>query len=309
MKKSFCLTGLFLVLVINIAGQNPAQEQYNAQQRAEQFKRWQEETERRRREEGLKRLRTMLPPEQQRQQQRNQPKPTAVKQAFSGSPLLSEKDKNLIAPEAEFRDKYREFLKQPKTGLLRLLLYNCDASPGDAKACLGMTTLPDDGSAYSFRRNEYQMREWADLVLSEEFFASDAVFGQGWLVSLGDVEIENLSTAAREVSFLSSITPANKKSAIDKQYQQSVEGIEADNLVYRKFVRVKENTTYLLRSVAYQGKYLKYDGTSLLDMTTGDTRDDVVVAFRVLKRDAQGNVTILWKELSRKSAPEVKIKD
>jgi hypothetical protein len=303
--KILCLTGLFLVSAIGVLGQNTAQEQYVERERAAQLKRYQEDLERRRREEGFKRLRNMS--NLMRQPQPNRVRTNISQQAFPGSRQLSESDKLLVAPETEFRAGYRDFLKQAKTGLLRLLADKCAGGQSNAAGCRA-STLPDYGSAYSFRRGEYQWQEWADLWLNDDFFVSDAVFGQGWLVLLGDVEIENLTLTAKEAGFLSSITPANTLESAETQYQQSVTGIEEGKLLCRKFVPVLENAAYLLRSVAYRGKFIKYEqGIMPMDMTKGDTREDIIVAFRVLRKDADGSVTIVWKELSRKSAPEIKI--
>ena len=38
-----------------------------------------------------------------------------------------------------------------------------------------------------------------------------------------------------------------------------------------------------------------------------DKRNDVTVVFRVVEKDANGDLTILWKEISRKNSPEIKL--
>jgi hypothetical protein len=296
--KIFCLTGLFLILASGVFGQSFPQDQWR---REGGFRTSQEMTEirqRRAREELSNRLGSLPSTPGGRE--------VLTITAFPGTVKLSKSDKKLVAPEAEFSAKYQEFLKQPKTGLLRLLAFSCSGDE-NGKDCKGngITAL---GSAYSFRRNEYQLHSWADLWLNNNFFVSDVLYGQGWLVALGDVEIENLSLTSKGADFLSLLTPASDLILAENQFEQSVEGIEENKLVYRKFLPVNENTTYVLRSVAYRGKFIRsINGWLKRDMTKGDTRADVIIAFRVIKRDAEGNVTLVWKELSRKDAPELDI--
>jgi hypothetical protein len=37
-----------------------------------------------------------------------------------------------------------------------------------------------------------------------------------------------------------------------------------------------------------------------------DDRDDIIVTFRIVRKEADGNVTIVWKELNRKETPKLK---
>ena len=39
-----------------------------------------------------------------------------------------------------------------------------------------------------------------------------------------------------------------------------------------------------------------------------DNRVDLLIAFRVIRQDLNGNLTILWKELNRKRSPEINFK-
>ena len=299
--KVLSLINLFFLLLLTtgVWGQNSYD--YNRRQEEEFLRREQEEIDRR--------ARTAVPnPFRFVPGTRYETRIINTVRAFPGSIKLTESDKKLAAPEAELNAKYLEFLKQPKTGLLKLLEASCFEEQNTGRACAG-NGLPAYGSAYSFRRNEYQMQEWADLWLNDDFFIADVLFGQGWLVALGDVEIENLSLQTKGADFLDSMTPKDTRALAETQYQQSVQGINENKLFYRKFVRVRENTAYVLRSVAYRGKFVRYDGnTTKTDMTKGDTRDDVIIAFRVIKKDSAGNVTIVWKELSRKVAPLIDLK-
>lgn len=40
-----------------------------------------------------------------------------------------------------------------------------------------------------------------------------------------------------------------------------------------------------------------------------DKRIDLLVAFRIIREDEDGSVSILWKEISRQNAPTIKFAD
>lgn len=309
MKTFSLITVLFLfVFTSDILGQNPAQGAYNRQQREEQERRAREVNEQVAVREGLNRISNMWKGMDSSSSSSSSSSFTIS--AFPKNIKLSKSDKILTTPATEFSEKYKDFLKQPQTGLVRVLADLCAEADGIVKdiAACHHSTMPAYGSAYSFRRNEYQLRDWADLQLIDGFFVSDIIFGQGWFVSLGNVEIENVSQTTDGADFLFSIVPAITFPSAEIQFQESVKGIKNNKFLYKKFVPVEENNTYLLRSVAYRGKYARKSGKIKMDMTDGDTRVDIIVAFRVIKKDPDGSVTLLWKELSRKDAPKIEVK-
>ena len=83
-------------------------------------------------------------------------------------------------------------------------------------------------------------------------------------------------------------------------------GIISDGFLYRRGLYVAENATFALRSVAYSGKYYRAVKNLTYNEFDYDKRKDVIIVFRIVERDEAGNVTILWKQLQEKDAPEVK---
>jgi hypothetical protein len=63
-------------------------------------------------------------------------------------------------------------------------------------------------------------------------------------------------------------------------------GVTIDGLTYQSRLPVIENSTYLLRSISYD-------------------HSDVLVAFRVVRRDQDGSVVIAWKLLKTYRVPEL----
>ena len=100
-----------------------------------------------------------------------------------------------------------------------------------------------------------------------------------------------------------------------KQYAGIVNGIESDNFKYSNSVKVQENTSYALRLAAYKsdrepkierksGKVKSKDNFRYLSLKA-DKRIDLTVAFRVVRKEENGGITILWKEISRRNAPKL----
>nr|MBA3334881.1 hypothetical protein [Acidobacteriota bacterium] len=90
---------------------------------------------------------------------------------------------------------------------------------------------------------------------------------------------------------------------IDRQLS---EGVFSDGFQYRRGFYAVENTTYVLRSIAYDGKYFRAVEGVAYNEFAFDKRRDVTVAFRIVRKDSDGSVTILWKEILRKNSPKIK---
>jgi len=89
---------------------------------------------------------------------------------------------------------------------------------------------------------------------------------------------------------------------------QIAKGVEADGFLYRKGQPVKESSTFAVRSIAYRGQYLRSVDGIQYDELEFDERRDVIVAFRVVDREPNGNVTIVWQRLRDVQAPKLKVK-
>ena len=64
--------------------------------------------------------------------------------------------------------------------------------------------------------------------------------------------------------------------------------------------------TYALRVIAYRGNLYKVFNRFRYDVLRGDNRIDLTLAFRVLRKEKDGSLLILWKELKRGESPKLK---
>jgi hypothetical protein len=214
-----------------------------------------------------------------------------------------------LSPNSEEVNKYADFLRQPSTGLIKLAAdLGCAKNTKVVVAtadCLKYT-MPGAGTSFSFRTKNYRIRRLADLTFTDNSFQSTGVLLHGIFVKIGDVPLEKVNLQTKGLDYLINFQPETdyeKARTIDRQLS---EGIFSDGFQYRRGLYAVENTTYVLRSIAYNGKYFRAVEGIAYDEFAFDKRRDVIVAFRIVRKDSDGGVTILWKELLRQNSPKIK---
>jgi hypothetical protein len=212
-----------------------------------------------------------------------------------------------LKPSAEDVAKYSEFLKQPKTGIFRLVNdLECESDVYVIRVDENCRNSIPGGSFYSFREKEHTTAYLADLRLKDGLMISDGILSQNILVRLGDFPLENLSVDTGGMQFLTNFVPEAQSSEATKQYIEIVRGIRTENHEYRKVLPSILNNTYAIRIIAYRGSVYRTFRGWLFDLLAGDNRVDLTIGFRVVRKDADGGITLLWKELDRKKSPKLK---
>lgn len=219
----------------------------------------------------------------------------------------NKKDLTLVAPDSTSSAKFGSFLKQEKTGLIKLLPNaECVSDLSVVAAadnCLKYA-FPGAGAAYSFRTSDYRIDRLSDLIFDGESFLSNGVWSQGIIVAVGDVPLEQLNLQNRALKYLIDFQPSMDQAKAGEDQQKLINGVKANGFTYAQALGAVENMTYALRSIAYRGNfYREYKGL-VYDELSYDKRKDIVVAFKVIEKDSDGGVTILWKELSSKESPK-----
>ncbi|MGI8556202.1 MAG: hypothetical protein ACR2LT_07595 [Pyrinomonadaceae bacterium] len=222
------------------------------------------------------------------------------------SAKLTDEQKMLLKPNDQDLIAYADFLKQPNTGLIKLFpdagcQDNAEIVRADAE-CLGW--IPNS-SFYSFRRNKYINQSVADIRYKDGFFISDGLLAQGIMAALGDISLENVSLEKNNLRLLANYKPEPKARDAAEQSEKITAGIKIGDYTYRNIWQAVENTTYALRVIAYRGVYYVPFRGYPFNILDGDTRKDVIIVFRVVRKDTDGSVTLLWKELDRKDSPKI----
>jgi hypothetical protein len=182
-------------------------------------------------------------------------------------------------------------LRQDGTGIARLLPYtSCVVDPRIVNAggsCADqMPPVPGGGSFYSFRIRKHNLAAHSDIALRDNLFNVGFMkHTVGLLTTLGDVPLDAVTLQSDAVRPFLKLTPAHTVAETEGAFKRSRAWLESPAYAYGPTAPVRENMTYVLRSVAFEQNRNK--------------PSDVLVAFRVTRRDADGAVTVAWKQLQK----------
>jgi hypothetical protein len=189
---------------------------------------------------------------------------------------IKSKEAVLLATPKEDRKTYAEFLAQPDTGLMRLL---------PREKWDGKLSTRGGGAYYSFTSRTHEYGNGSDIELQQDKLSvgfAGADFG--FMIDLGDVPLENVSEHTENVQFMASFTAPSAERDARASYRDFAEGRK--QLTYWSTLPVFAGDTYVLRSINYD-------------------HSDVLVAFRIVRKDADGSVVLLWKTLKTFPKPEL----
>jgi hypothetical protein len=221
----------------------------------------------------------------------------------------SKKELKLVEPGEDLRGKYAEFLRQPDTGLTKLI--NDKGCAENTKVVVATDdclkyTMPGAGSSYSFRTETYRIPRLSDITFTDNSFQATGILLHGIFVNIGDIPLEKVSLQTAGMKFLTDFQPEpdfDKAKNVDAQLSV---GIKKDNFIYRRALYAVENSTFALRSIAYGGKSFRAVRGVTYDEFDFDKRRDAIVIFRIVQKDKEGNITILWKLIQQKDSPTIK---
>lgn len=207
-----------------------------------------------------------------------------LKQIEAKHAELQKLEKQLLAPSQEDLDAYAEFLKQPNTGLTRLLpreIYDSSAHPEKRM------TIHGGGSYFSFTLLTHEYGWGTQIGLEQnEFKVSFAGADYGMIVNPGDVPLEAINFEHPAIRFLASYIPAEEEPRARSEYGRFATGVTIDGSIYKTRTQARLNKTYAFRGVHYSDS-------------------DVLVAFRIIRKDDDDSVIILWKLLKKYPKPEL----
>lgn len=214
----------------------------------------------------------------------------------------------LLLPDENQRIKYAKFLNKKNTGLIKLIPdIGCDELSAKPKipALCNKFSMPGGGSAYSFRRKDYQIWKLADLLYDGKSLFAFGEMSLGFLVNLGKLEIDQVNNNSKGADFVFSFIPKNDLSGSAEQNTQFVDGLKIGDFLYNKYLPVIVGETYLMRSIAFNGKVVREGYGVQYNELDFDNRKDVIVVFKVVEQETDGTLTILWKLLRSQKSPEL----
>ena len=199
-------------------------------------------------------------------------------------------EKRQLAVATEDLQQSARFLSQPETGAFRLLPYYpparvVSANSQDIEWRRGFSAF---ASAYSFTKKKHghgvsgngdPYFGWADLRLKEGMFSAGIMDeAVGLMVQLGDVPLEEVTAQTAGVAELATLIPPLNHTEAFSLFAKNLYGYQRNGFTYGSRLSAFVNTTYVLRSML-------------------NRRADQLIAFRVVRRDNDEGLTIVWRKL------------
>jgi hypothetical protein len=191
-----------------------------------------------------------------------------------------------LAPTENDRKVFSTFLRDRHTGLIRLI-------PREARyneAPKRLSIILSGGCYYSFAHRTHGYGYGSDIEFAEDSLRTGlAGADYGMMTNLGAVTLEEIEVTDPRIAFIASYKPVRKDNDARVEQSRFKAGVRADNLIYKNSLPLSLNSTYLLRSISY-----RFSDSS-----------DVLVAFRVMRKDDDGSIIIVWKLLKKYRNPHL----
>jgi hypothetical protein len=193
---------------------------------------------------------------------------------------LASLEKKFLAPAEEDRALYAQFLSQSDTGLIRLL-------PRESFDREDKMTIRGGGAYYSFVLLTHDYGQGSDLELQQNhLMVGFAGLDYGLLVKAGNGPLDEVTFEHPGVRILTNYQIGTTEAEARSEQRRMGAGAQIDGVEVRNRLPVEVNANYVLRSINYRDS-------------------DVLVALKVIRKDEDGSITILWKLLKRFPKPEV----
>ena len=201
-----------------------------------------------------------------------------LKQIEAKRAELAALEKTFLTPSEEDSATYAEFLQQPDTGLARLL-------PRETYDNKNSLTTRGGGAYYSFTRRTHEYGSSTQIGLEQDTLqVSFAGADYGMLARLGDVPLNTISLENSAAKFLASYDAAVEEPLARSEYTRFANGVKVGDTLYKTHQPAIVNNSYVLRGIHYSDS-------------------DVLVAFRVVRKDSDDSLIILWKLLKKYPKP------
>jgi hypothetical protein len=127
----------------------------------------------------------------------------------------------------------------------------------------------------------------------------------GIMLNLGDVPVDSVTEKTEGVAYLAKLKPSKDFAEAADLATRLKKGIREGERTYASVLPTAANSTYVLRSIAYDGEAIRKVGPYAYNEMDLDNRRDVLVVFRVVRIEGD-EATLVWKELDDSRAPKLK---
>ena len=209
----------------------------------------------------------------------SQSRDDVIKEIEAKRAELAVLEKKVLAVSDKDREEFAAFLTQPQTGIIRLLpreMYDGNTKRGLA--------IRGGGAYYSFVLKTHEYGRGSDISLEQgQLSVGFAGADYGMLLNLGDISLDQVASDHAATRALLDYTPPTKEAEVRAEHRKLWQGIELTGFNFKSRLPANVSNTYLLRSISIDSS-------------------DIVVAFRVVRKDTDGSLILVFKEL--KSFPK-----
>lgn len=132
------------------------------------------------------------------------------------------------------------------------------------------------GSFYSFTTKSHDYQKIAQIGLEQNYLnVGFAGADYGFISDLGDTPLFDVTTETAQVNFLLNYKPPINEPDVRVE-QRKTWNYEANGLIYKSRVPAVVGHSYVLRAISFNNA-------------------DILVAFKVFRKDADGSLIIFWK--------------
>jgi hypothetical protein len=145
-------------------------------------------------------------------------------------------------------------------------------------------TIRGGGAYYSFTRKAHEYGYGSDIELQQgNLSVGFAGADYGFIYNLSEMSLADVTKETNAVVFLAGYKPPTAMPEVRAE-QRKARNYEAEGIVYKESVPAVVGKTYVLRSINFD-------------------ESDVLVAFKVLRKDTDGSLIIFWKLIEQFEKP------
>lgn len=210
---------------------------------------------------------------------------------------------------------YAKFLQLPRTGIFRVLQSSAYQRPLNT---LWNRLQPNVSQRYPFPSlgdaKDGFNPSLALQMIGERFQLVDQGVDYSFMINVGDVPLEQLDNRLQTVApptreFLLNYQPPKELNALQVEKRRFLTGKDQNwlqNQVILAHAPAELNHTYVVRSLQFQQPEMIFNGQPISsDQLQQIPSSDMILAFRPVRRRADGSYTVLWRVLNQLPAPKI----
>lgn len=219
------------------------------------------------------------------------------------SPEITKQDSKAIAIHPDDSAAYKDFLQKKNKGIVRLHdAQQCDPHTGVITASSDCpNNILSKATAFSFRQSLYHLYDLADISLRDKCFFIAGRFTISILADLGEAEMDKFTLESKEIKPLIEYTPPDEVELIRDHQSKFKNGLKLNSIVYSGLSAAQLNHTYVLRVIAFDSWERQ-----LAFLNENNSRKDLTVLFRPIRKHGDDSLTLIWQELQSKDSPKIK---